>query len=114
MIEQKYQKPGLLSEKKNASIFPRMSDLVLVFFPTPGVYVKDNLSIPESFNSLPVDFYTESYEKFDNIYSFIPAVRIEDYQGSGLAYSDNTLFFETELIEHLSTQLPEVIEHRIN
>ncbi|WP_305815646.1 hypothetical protein [Photobacterium leiognathi] len=111
MIQQAYKQPGLLANKPNTSIFPMMSDLVLVFFPTPGIFVRDTLTVPASFRALPVNYYNEKSVPFDNMYVFIPAVKLEHYKGTGLAYSENTLHFEPELIEALAQQSPMIIEH---
>lgn len=111
MIQQIYKQHGLLASKPNTSIFPMMSDLVLVFFPTPGIFVRDNLVVPEPFNAQPVNYYNEKSTIFDNMYVFIPAVKLEHYKGTGLAYSDSTLHFEPEFIEALAQQSPSIIEH---
>lgn len=111
MILQAFKQPGLLADKPNASIFPMMSDLILVFFPTPGIFVRDKLTLPEGVRVEPVNYYNEKSVPFDNMYVFIPAVKLEHYQGTGLAYSENTLHFEPELIEALAQQSPDIIEH---
>ncbi|MGF1727956.1 hypothetical protein, partial [Photobacterium nomapromontoriensis] len=90
MIQQAYKQPGLLADKPNTTIFPMMSDVVLVFFPTPGVFMRDNLSVPESYAAQPVVYYDENSVPLDDMYVFIPAVKLEHYQGTGLAYSENT------------------------
>ena len=51
MIDQKFQQPGLLAETEVNPLFPRMADLVLVFFPSPGVFVRNTLTIPEEFKT---------------------------------------------------------------
>lgn len=116
MIEQKLKHPGLLPEQLDDSIFLVDPDLVLVFFPTPGVFVKDSLKLPENYLCHPVTFYYEDAEPFDNMYVFLPAVIPSQYESgmnqSGITYERGVLKFEPDLIEMLAEQNPEVIEHR--
>jgi len=116
MIEQKSKQPGLLPEKLSSSIFQVDPDLVLVFFPTPGVFVKRNLKVPEKYLSHPVTYYEKDAEPFGKIYTFLPAVSPSLYASgmnqSGIIYEKEVLKFEPDLIEMLAEQNPEVIEHQ--
>ncbi len=50
MIEQKYKQDGMFQETKSSSLFPKIADLVLVFFPSPGVFIRDTLKVPPIFS----------------------------------------------------------------
>lgn len=112
MIEQNFKQAGLLQEKLSTSIFPTLSDLILIFFPTPGVYIRDILTVPEKFKTEAVDFYDEEGIKFDDLYVFIPAIKQKHYKNTGLAYTENTLHFEPELMQFLLSLSLNIIEHR--
>ncbi|SGZ03092.1 Putative uncharacterized protein [Moritella viscosa] len=117
MIKQQYQQEGLLAEKPNKSIFPMKADLVLVFFPSPGVYVRDKLTVPPNYTTYPVTFYEADGEPFEDMYVFLPAVLKTQYDSgmneSGIVYEKETLYFEKDLIEHLESQTANIIEHHL-
>ncbi|UUM32478.1 hypothetical protein [Vibrio japonicus] len=118
MIEQKYKQDGLLSETRSNSLFPKLADLVLVFFPSPGVFVKDSLKVPDTFTVETAIYYEANGEPFDDMYVFLPAVLQRQYDsgqsGSGVVYEKNTLKLEPELVQALVEQSPSTIEHRSN
>ncbi|MDN4694551.1 hypothetical protein QYZ44_04315 [Vibrio parahaemolyticus] len=70
MIEQKYKQNGMFQEAISSSLFPKVADLVLVFFPTPGVFVRDTLKVPSDFCSQTVVSYEANGEGFENMYVF--------------------------------------------
>ncbi len=116
MIEQKFQELGKLAEIKNNSLFPKMADLVLVFFPSPGLFVRGNIVIPNEFKSEASIYYDADGEPFGDMYVFLPAVLQAQYdlgeRTSGIVYEKDTLNFEPSLVEALLEQSPKVIEHR--
>lgn len=116
MIEQKYKQDGLLSETKSDSLFPKIPDLVLVFFPSPGVFLRDTLKVPDNFKAETATYYEPDGEPFENMYVFLPAVLQSQYDtgrnDSGIVYSKDSLKFESALIHALLEQASAVIEHR--
>jgi hypothetical protein len=116
MIEQQLHHGGLLAETPTNPLFPRLADLILVFFPTPGIFVRSNISIPDEFKSDSATFYEESGEPFEEMYVFLPAVLQSQYDAgktsSGIVYEKDVLRFEPDLIQALVDQNPEIIEHR--
>ncbi|WKY59613.1 hypothetical protein Q5H80_18735 [Vibrio sp. SNU_ST1] len=118
MIEQKFKQDGLLSETKSNSLFPKIPGLVLVFFPSPGVFVRDALKVPDGFKTETATYYEADGEPFENMYAFLPAVLQSQYDtgrnDSGIVYSKESLKFESALIQALFEQTPAVIEHRLS
>ncbi|AIW18349.1 hypothetical protein F0267_22620 [Vibrio coralliilyticus] len=116
MIEQKFQQPGLLAETEVNPLFPRMADLVLVFFPSPGVFARNTLTIPDEFKTEATVFYEADGEPFEEMYVFLPAVLQSQYDAgknqSGIVYSKDGLKFEPALIQALADQVTGPIEHR--
>ncbi|WP_045401375.1 hypothetical protein [Vibrio campbellii] len=116
MIEQKYKQNGMFQETISSSLFPKVADLVLVFFPTPGVFVRDTLKVPSDFCSQTVLSYEENGEGFENMYVFLPAVLQSQYDTGhdsyGIVYEEGVLRFSPDLAEELSKQSPTIIEHR--
>ncbi len=47
MIEQKFQQEGMFQETDSKSLFPKIADLV--FSPSPGIFVRDNVNVPNTF-----------------------------------------------------------------
>ncbi|EPN0104912.1 TPA: hypothetical protein ACMDOR_002598 [Vibrio parahaemolyticus] len=70
MIEQKYKQDGMFQETKSSSLFPKIADLVLVFFPSPGVFIRDTLKVPSDFFAQTVASYEANGERFENMYVF--------------------------------------------
>ncbi|MEK2166331.1 hypothetical protein [Vibrio parahaemolyticus] len=116
MIEQKYKQNGMFQETISSSLFPKVADLVLVFFPTPGVFVRDILKVPSDFCSQTVVSYEANGEGFENMYVFLPAVLQSQYDTGhdsyGIVYEEGVLRFSPDLAEELSKQSPKIIEHR--
>ncbi|MDA0118027.1 hypothetical protein [Vibrio sp. T11.5] len=116
MIEQKFQQPGLLAETEANPLFPRMADLVLVFFPSPGVFVRNTLTIPDEFKAEATVYYEADAEPYSEMYVFLPAVLPSQYDAgsnqSGIVYRKDELQFEPALIHALVDQVTGPIEHR--
>ncbi|MEZ8103235.1 hypothetical protein [Vibrio bivalvicida] len=116
MIEQKFQQPGLLAQTEVNPLFPRMADIVLVFFPTPGVFIRDTFSIPEEFRAEKAMYYESDGEPFEDMYLFLPAVLQSQYDSgknnAGIVYEKDVLKFSPELIRALADQANGPIEHR--
>ncbi|WP_191117890.1 hypothetical protein [Vibrio campbellii] len=116
MIEQKYKQDGMFQETKSSSLFPKIADLVLVFFPSPGVFIKDTLKVPSNFCSRTVASYEANGERFENMYVFLPAVLQSQYDAGnashGIVYGEGVLRFSPDLAEALSKQSLTTIEHR--
>ncbi|MDN4694553.1 hypothetical protein QYZ44_04305 [Vibrio parahaemolyticus] len=70
MIEQKYKQNGMFQETISSSLFPKVADLVLVFFPSPGVFIRDTLKVPSDFFAQTVASYEANGERFENMYVF--------------------------------------------
>lgn len=115
MIEQKYQQDGLLAATPINPLFPRLADLILVFFPSPGLFVRNTISIPDEFKSDIAIFYEANGGPFQNMYLFLPAVLESQYDvgktNFGIVYEKDALRFEPNLIQALVEQSPEIIEH---
>ena len=116
MIEQKFQQPGLLAETEVNPLFPRMADLVLVFFPSPGVFARNTLTIPGEFKTEATVFYEADGEPFEEMYVFLPAVLQSQYDAgknqSGIVYGKDGLKFDPALIQALADQVTGPIEQR--
>ncbi|WP_224727108.1 hypothetical protein [Vibrio campbellii] len=67
MIEQKYKKNVMFQETISSSLFSKVADLVLVCFPTPGVFVGGTLKVPSDFCSQTVVSYEVNGEGFENM-----------------------------------------------
>jgi len=117
MIEQKFKQPGLLSETEATSLFPKMADLILVFFPSPGVFVRDTFTIPASFKPEVAMYYESDGEPFSDMYVFLPAVLQSQYDAgkthTGIVYDKEILKFDSDLIHSLKNQCQGPIEHRL-
>ncbi|EGR2232202.1 TPA: hypothetical protein NJ328_004894 [Vibrio parahaemolyticus] len=116
MIEQKYKQDGMFQETKSSSLFPKIADLVLVFFPSPGVFIRDTLKVPSDFFAQTVASYEANGERFENMYVFLPAVLQSQYDAGhdshGIVYEEGVLRFSPDLAEALSKQSLTTIEHR--
>ncbi|CAH0532876.1 hypothetical protein VST7929_00723 [Vibrio stylophorae] len=116
MIAQKYKQDGLFQETDTSSQQSKNADLILVYFPSPGVFVRNTLKVPSNFCTQTVSYYEANAEGFENMYVFLPAVLQSQYDAghhsSGIVYEDGALIFATDLAEGLSKQSPTTIEHR--
>ena len=117
MIVQAFQQDGLLAATPGNPLFPLMADIVLVFFPSPGIFVRNTLSVPDAFEVQSCTYYEADAEPFEDMYVFLPAVLQRQYDEGknqhGIVYEKEVLKFEPELIQALSEQAPKVIEHRL-
>ncbi|WP_049878032.1 hypothetical protein [Vibrio parahaemolyticus] len=97
-------------------MFPKVADLVLVFFPSPGVFIRDTLKVPSDFFAQTVASYEANGERFENMYVFLPAVLQSQYDAGhdshGIVYEEGVLRFSPDLAEALSKQSLTTIEHR--
>ncbi|MGR5109723.1 hypothetical protein [Vibrio jasicida] len=116
MIEQKFQQEGMFKETDSKSLFPKIADLVLVFSPSPGIFVRDTVNVPNTFYAQMAAYYEKSGEVFENMYVFLPAVLQSQYDAGhdscGIVYEEGVLRLSPDLAEALSKQSLTTIEHR--
>jgi hypothetical protein len=116
MIEQKFQQDGLLAATNSDSTCTEDADLILVYFPSPGLFVKHSVSIPKEFKPETSTYYLENANSFNAMYVFLPAVLKSQFDAGktsyGLVYEKDVLKFEPSLMQALKAQSPKVIEHR--
>lgn len=116
MIAQCYKQEGLLPHKPNTSIFPMKSDIVLVFYPSPGIFVRDTHTLPEKYQAITATFFNEKGHEYIDEYQYLPAVLASQYTSGknhhGIIYEEKKLSFDPELINFLSSLSLKIIEHR--
>ena len=116
MIEQAYLQEGLLAHKPNESIFPLKSDIILVFYPSPCIFVRDMYILPEKYKAIGATFFNEKGNEYPNEYQYLPAVLASQYSSGqtthGIIYKEKVLSFEPELMNFLSNLPLKIIEHR--
>lgn len=116
MIEQGYLQQGLLSHKPNESIFPIKPDIVLVFYPSPSIFVRSIHALPKKYRALGATFFNEKGNEYENEYQNLPAVLASQYEDGqtthGIIYKEKMLSFEPELMNLLLSLPLKIIEHR--
>lgn len=116
MIEQGYLQQGLLANKPNGSIFPLKSDIILVFYPSPCIFLSSIHALPEKYKAIGATFFNEKGNEYENEYQYLPAVLASQYEDGqtthGIIYKEKVLSFEPELMNFLIGLPLNIIEHR--